>query len=136
MTGERSFHLVIAADPTSVRSGLARLTAAAPVVDLNADHRATTELVLAEILNNVAEHAYPTGGGTVTLTLWLTAAGLSCLVVDCGQPMPGGNLPTGRLPSVDLPEGGFGWHLIRSLTQDLHYTRSDHQNRLSFLIPG
>jgi serine/threonine-protein kinase RsbW len=133
--GGQSFQLVIAADPLSVRDGLACLTAAAPVANLPADHRATTELVLAEVLNNVAEHAYPLGGGTVAVSLRLTGIGLSCLVADTGLPMPDGTLPKGFLPRVDLPEGGFGWHLIRSLTQNLHYARSDGQNRLSFVIP-
>jgi serine/threonine-protein kinase RsbW len=52
--------------------------------------------------------------------------------------MPGGELPQGCLPEAappDFPEGGFGWHLIRSLTADLTYARSAGQNRLSFLIP-
>jgi serine/threonine-protein kinase RsbW len=52
--------------------------------------------------------------------------------------MPGGKLPEGGLPEVappDFPEGGFGWHLIRSLTADLTYARRAGQNRLSFLIP-
>jgi serine/threonine-protein kinase RsbW len=52
--------------------------------------------------------------------------------------MPNGKLPEGGLPDVgppDFPEGGFGWHLIRSLTADLTYARSAGQNRLSFLIP-
>ena len=55
--------------------------------------------------------------------------------------MPGGRPPAGRLPDgadcalVDLPEGGFGWHLIRTLTRDLAYVRSGGCNRLSFLLP-
>jgi serine/threonine-protein kinase RsbW len=133
--GGQTFQLVIAADPLAVRDGLARLTAAPPFASLPVNHRATAELVLAEVLNNVAEHAYPSDGGTVSVSLRLTAAGLSCLVTDTGQPMPGGTLPKGILPRVELPEGGFGWHLIRSLTQNLHYARSGGQNRLSFLIP-
>jgi serine/threonine-protein kinase RsbW len=35
----------------------------------------------------------------------------------------------------DLPEGGFGWFLIRELTKDLQYVRHEDQNRLTFSIP-
>ena len=131
-----SLHLVLAADPVSVRRGLATIIAAPLIARLPADHRATVELVLAEVLNNVAEHAYADSSGDVAVTLRLAATGLACQVVDQGQAMPGGRLPKGALPAVDLPEGGFGWHLLRSLTRDLHYHRADGQNRLGFVIPG
>lgn len=102
--------------------------------------RRTVELVLAEVLNNVAEHAYAEGPGPVAITLTPGQAGLFCLVVDQGSAMPDGHLPDGLLPDAaasleDLPEGGFGWHLIRSLTHDLAYARTGGCNRLSFLVP-
>jgi serine/threonine-protein kinase RsbW len=130
--------LVFTADPAAVRAALARLLAAAPVQDLPEDDRGTVELVLAEVLNNVAEHAYAGGSGPVEVGLCATPLGLACQIVDRGLAMPGGKLPDGGLPDVappDFPEGGFGWHLIRSLTADLTYARSAGQNRLSFLIP-
>jgi serine/threonine-protein kinase RsbW len=108
------------------------------VQDLPEDDRGTVELVLAEVLNNVAEHAYAGGSGPVEVGLCATPLGLACRIVDRGLAMPGGKLPDGGLPDVappDFPEGGFGWHLIRSLTADLTYARSAGQNRLSFLIP-
>jgi serine/threonine-protein kinase RsbW len=133
--------LVFTADPAAVRDALASLLAMAPVLGLGADDRGTVELVLAEVLNNVAEHAYAGGSGPVEVDLQVTAAGLSCRVADVGLAMPDGMLPTGRLPSAqpealeDLPEGGFGWYLIRTLTADLTYARSAGQNRLTFVIP-
>jgi serine/threonine-protein kinase RsbW len=117
---------------------LAQLLAAAPVQDLAEDDRGTVELVLAEVLNNVAEHAYAGGSGPVEVGLCATPLGIACRIIDRGLAMPNGRLPQGGLPSAgpgDLPEGGFGWHLIRSLTADLTYARSAGQNRLSFLIP-
>jgi serine/threonine-protein kinase RsbW len=144
-----SFACVVAADPFAVRAGLARMFAAPPLVDLTADHRGTAEVVLAEVLNNIAEHAYVGGMGEISVTLRQTGAGLHCLVTDDGVAMPGGTLPAGNhpaqraggaerplqdLPLADLPEGGFGWHLIRRLTQDLRYARVGGQNRLTFVI--
>lgn len=133
--------LVFAADPVSVRDGLARLLGAPPASTLSATDRATVEIVLAEVLNNVAEHAYAAHPGMVEVALAAHPAGIACQVVDSGAPMPGGKLPEGRQPTgpgtalADLPEGGFGWHLIRSLTRDLRYVRTDAQNHLAFLIP-
>jgi serine/threonine-protein kinase RsbW len=130
--------LVFTADPDAVRAALASLIAASPVHDLSEDDRGTVELVLAEVLNNVAEHAYAGGSGPVEVGLCATPLGIACRIVDRGLAMPEGRLPEGALPPAapdDLPEGGFGWHLIRSLTADLSYARSAGQNRLSFLIP-
>jgi serine/threonine-protein kinase RsbW len=130
--------LVFTADPAAVRAALARLLAVAPVQALTEDDRGTVELVLAEVLNNVAEHAYAGGSGPVEVGLCATPLGIACRIVDRGLAMPNGKLPEGGLPEVgppDFPEGGFGWHLIRSLTADLTYARSAGQNRLSFLIP-
>lgn len=134
-------HLVLAADPVSIREGLRKMLALAPLVGLKPDGRGTAELVLAEVLNNVAEHAYANLTSAVRITLSPVAEGIRCLIVDQGVAMPGGTLPPGRLPGGpgtpldDLPEGGFGWHLIRTLTQDLAYVRSGADNRLSFTLP-
>jgi serine/threonine-protein kinase RsbW len=86
----------------------------------------------------VAEHAYAGGSGPVEVGLCATPLGIACRIIDRGLEMPDGQLPQGTLPLLvpgDPPEGGFGWHLIRSLTADLTYARSAGQNRLSFLIP-
>lgn len=133
-------HLVFLASPVLVRDSLAQMLAGPPLRDLSPDARGTAQLVLAEVLNNVAEHAYAERPGPVAVTLTPVAAGTLCLVVDHGFGMPGGHLPEGKPPAVDtaledLPEGGFGWHLIRSLTRDLTYARTGQGNRLSFLLP-
>lgn len=133
--------LVFQADPASVRLSLTRMLGRPPLSGLSDDARGTAELVLAEVLNNVAEHAYGDAGGTVSVTLDLDPIGIRCQVLDTGRAMPGGQLPEGRLPGntdlalEDLPEGGFGWHLIRTLCADLTYARVDGQNRLSFVLP-
>ncbi|MES2541291.1 MAG: ATP-binding protein [Pseudomonadota bacterium] len=133
-------HLVFLASPLAVRDNLAQMLAAPPLRDLSPDARGTAELVLAEVLNNIGEHAYPDGPGPVWVTLTAVADGTQCLVVDQGIAMPHERLPVGQLPSTDtaledLPEGGFGWHLIHSLTHDLTYLRTGGCNRLSFLLP-
>jgi serine/threonine-protein kinase RsbW len=133
-------HLVIAGDPMSVRQGLLSLSATVPLCLMSADDRGTAELVLGEVLNNIVEHAYPHAPGLIELMLARTDAGLICQIIDSGLAMQGGKAPVGNLPAAkdgplaDLPEGGFGWFLIRSLTKDLRYERKDRQNHLRFTL--
>lgn len=129
--------LVIAGEPVAVRAGLRRLMASPALADLPADLRQEAELVLAEVLNNIAEHAYADGPGLIEVQVAAQGDGLACYVRDRGAPMPGGVPPSGGLPAAtgpDLPEGGFGWHLIRTLTRDLSYARDRGGNRLTFRI--
>ncbi len=99
------------------------------------------ELVLAEVLNNIVEHALAgQPDGRIDIDISAAApSGLTCCIRDNGRAMPGGVLPSGDLPDIcvdlrDMPEGGFGWHLIRSLTSDLTYRRSAGGNALSFAV--
>lgn len=132
--------LTFDADPAAIRGALKRLLASPPLSGLPGDQRSMAELVLAEVLNNVAEHAYGEAGGKAEIRLCKQADGVRFLIIDQGRPMPDGRLPEGRLPGgpdlalEDLPEGGFGWHLIRSLCTDLSYARVGGQNRLSFAM--
>jgi serine/threonine-protein kinase RsbW len=102
--------------------------------------RETVEIVLAEIINNVVEHAYSEHPGPVELRLQASAGAIDCVIIDEGVGMPGGMLPdparrSVTLPMADLPEGGFGWSLIRDLADDLSYHRKDGKNHLAFRIP-
>ena len=98
----------------------------------------TVEIVLAEVLNNIVEHAYAEAPGQITLEMSLRPDKVECSICDTGAQMPGLALPEGKLASRDpdnLPEGGFGWFLIRSLTEDLRYARQNDANHLYFCLP-
>jgi serine/threonine-protein kinase RsbW len=140
-TPSAGVRVVIHGDSLSVRDGLATLFAAPPLCDLTQDARGTAELVLGEVLNNIVEHAYATNTGPIEVCVSLHNGSLACCIADGGIAMPGGAAPPGQLPAglagriEDLPEGGFGWFLIRTLTSDLTYHRQDGRNRLSFTLP-
>ena len=77
--------------------------------------------------------------GQATVTCGPTPGGLWIGVVDNGRAMPGGVIPAGNMPAVDtdrddLPEGGFGWAMVRVMTDDLTYRREDGENRLAFTV--
>ncbi|WP_071674449.1 ATP-binding protein [Nioella nitratireducens] len=99
------------------------------------------ELVLAEILNNVVEHAYADrGGGPISLDLSVRDGWIFCTITDQGAPMPNGHLPGARrytpeeMALGDLPEGGFGWGLIHDMSDLLTYQRDGDLNRVSLGI--
>ncbi|MGV6848249.1 MAG: ATP-binding protein [Marinibacterium sp.] len=94
------------------------------------------EIALAEILNNIVEHAYAgTENGEVMICAWIDRSMLHLEVRDDGAPMPNLAIPRGGLQDLtvardDLPEGGFGWMLIRTLARDLTYERNGATNIL------
>lgn len=135
------FHHSFPADPLSVRTAL-RAAIARFMRQLTADEAGTLELILAEVLNNIVEHSYGEDGvGTITLSMVRDRRGLSCSVSDDGVALPMGCLhaPDPALSSrpepAELPEGGFGWFLIRDLAEDLGYRRENDRNLLAFRLP-
>jgi len=104
------------------------------------DFRVTVEIVLAEILNNVAEHGYPCEiDGDVQLSIMVLPNGIQVETRDKGVQMPGLRLPRPPEPDLDvgrenLPEGQFGLFMIHELCQNLTYQRIENENCLSLFI--
>ena len=124
--------------PESVRDLLVWLSARSLFTEMPAEVRGTAELVLAEALNNVVEHAYANFSGNVRVMMSWRQGDLRVIIEDDGLEMPGYDMPQGILKTVqkadDLNEGGYGWFLIRKLTKNLSYRRHGGCNRLSFLL--
>ncbi len=132
--------LTVQSDPLAVRAALLELTKGLIGRGIPASSLGSIELVLAEVLNNVVEHAYARGTGPIEITLTPTGRHLECEVCDQGLGMPQNALPKPAEiavdgPIADLPEGGFGWALIHKLSDDIAYTRAGDTNRLTFRIP-
>ena len=95
------------------------------------------QIALAEAVNNVVEHAYAgTAPGDVLVRCNLHPDQLWVNINDAGTPFPNGTLPEGKLAEIgddldSLPEGGFGWFLIRELATDIRYQRDEDKNQLS-----
>ena len=135
------FGLAFPGTAGSVRGALTTVRSALRGMGVPQETCGIVEFVLAEVLNNIVEHAYAgNAAGFVELDLERREGALAFEMRDWGHPMPGSAAPDGQpkdleVPIPDLPEGGFGWHLIRSLTLDLSYDRTGSANVLRFLVP-
>lgn len=127
----------------AVREGLARAMDCLKPLGLSRDEAGTVELVLAEALNNVVEHALAAAPDSTTIEIrgsYHMASGLRLVVIDRGAPMPAGMAPIAKAPDLDValgdtPEGGFGWFMIHSLATEVHYARVGQSNHLRLQLP-
>lgn len=135
--GRGSFRLSIPANVGAVAGALDRVDGALCRLGIGPGLRGDVAIALGEVLNNVAEHACAgLPDASLTLCGGLTARDVWVEICDPGHPFPDGCLPMGQavnlaLPVESLPEGGFGWFLIRSLTSGVEYRRQDGVNRLT-----
>lgn len=132
------FHRILQAHSEVVRDTLADIRERFQQ-EVSADTLGRLELVLAEVLNNVTEHAGQSGQPpSIHLCIVRHDAGLACAITDDGMSLPDECLLPRDLPQADgsdLPEGGFGWYLIQDLTQALCYYRESQRNFLAFSVP-
>jgi serine/threonine-protein kinase RsbW len=136
------FSVSLAGAEDAVRAGLAQAMTCLRPLGLSVDDAGTVELVLAEVLNNVVEHALRSTEELTNVEVRgaQSAKGLRLTVIDRGVPMPKGIAPAAKAPDVDvpiedLPEGGFGWFMIHSLATEVHYARIGGTNHLTLLLP-
>ncbi|MCT4372529.1 ATP-binding protein [Yangia mangrovi] len=131
--------LELSSSTAEVRAALGQVTEALGRGGYCAHARNCAELVLAEALNNIVEHAYA-GQGPGRIRLWLQGVpgAIRLELRDRGRPMPDLALPEGRLKPLghdgDLPEGGFGWYLIRRLAAEVSYRRVGGENVLRLVL--
>jgi len=130
----------LAATNEGVRIAIGNIRAYIAEFNVSEEDLTSVELSLAEVLNNVVEHAYDgTTDGEVELRIWVQEPHLYFRVLDRGRPMPKGRLPLGSPADVDREdfeqdEGGYGLYMIRQLARKLRYTRFGPYNQLSFRI--
>lgn len=134
------FHDMIAVRPAFAAIGpamealVARLGGAAAGEDLTADLR----LAVTEVLNNVVEHSGHPAEEPVLLHFGRDRSTWWVCVEDRGVPLPTGLLdpapepaePSWSRPVDELPEGGWGWLLIRGSVDALRHVREDGRNYL------
>ncbi|WP_068115746.1 ATP-binding protein [Tropicimonas marinistellae] len=130
----------ITCTPQEVRHATIRMIQVLASYGLSVEDCVRAEVVLAEVMNNVTEHAFRCRlPGFLSVSILRDGRSLCVTVEDNGAPMPGNCLPQGHPQDLtvdlgDLPEGGFGWYLIRELTEDLCYQRRNEVNLLTFRL--
>lgn len=96
------------------------------------------ELMIDEILTNIARYSYPENDrGVVTVSYWVLGPGE--LTVEVGDRGIEFNPLTVSPPDLTLdlehrPIGGLGIFLLRSFAKSLEYRREQGWNRLTFAI--
>lgn len=132
--------LVFPATEMAVRRALQSVCQSLKALAVDEVMLGTVEIVLAEVTNNIVEHAYPIeNAGTITLSCTRRDGHIRFEIIDQGKMLPGGEVPSKQCHDLtsdlqDLPEGGFGWGLIRDMTADLAYRRYEERNILRFKI--
>jgi serine/threonine-protein kinase RsbW len=135
------FNVAVNSGTFAAREAISQLMEKLSPLQLDIEETGTFELVIAEALNNVVEHGYPdpTQGGPIEIDCTHKSNGLHVHIVDQGLPMPDGKTPLGLAAEVDvdfmdMPEGGFGWFLIKDLAKDVHYERQGNSNCLHLRV--
>lgn len=139
------FTLGFPATEQDTRGALAEIMMRLRTIGVSDEQAGGVEIVVAEAVNNIVEHAYrDVDRGSVVVRAAVTGNVLRMLLVDEGAALPGAELPEGKPANIDtapddLPEGGFGWFMIRALTRSIRYRRWRGRNHLRLifdLIPG
>lgn len=100
------------------------------------------EICLAEALTNVVRHGYKDMvGGEIDVTMAARADRFVLEIADEGRPMPeearesiraGGPAPHREdTPVHELPEGGFGLRILRTVLDEVTYRRDGTRNVLT-----
>ncbi len=133
---KRTGAITFTATEQEARQGIGTVIRGLEAQGVGGETLGNVEIALAEAVNNIVEHAYARRTpGQIRLRYDLGNSELRLDLDDDGTPYPDGQLPTGAPADLDvavpdLPEGGFGWFLIRTLTRDLSYVRKDNRNSL------
>lgn len=132
-----SFACSFLATELDARSGVGSVVEQLRSMGLSEARTNDVQIALSEAVNNVVEHAYAgVAPGDVRIRCKLNNNQLWVNIHDAGMPLPDERLPAGKpvdlsVPTADLPEGGFGWFLIRELTTQIQYERQSGNNQLS-----
>jgi anti-sigma regulatory factor (Ser/Thr protein kinase) len=113
-----------------------RIGAEAVGLDLADMHK--LDLVLEEILVNIARYAYEDGAGEVEVAYSTEDGSLLVEITDQGRsfnPLDAAP-PDLALGLADRPIGGLGVLLVKQIVGSLTYRRRDGRNKLSFRFPG
>lgn len=140
MSTPQVMQIRIDANDMAVRQTLGRVSQFLHQAQVPETETGQVEIVLAEALNNIVEHAYDGASGWIDVRCKVEPDQIHLTLLDMGVPVPMFVLTKRTGPATDvqledLPEGGFGWMLIQTMTRHLSYQRVGGVNCLGFTVP-
>jgi len=133
-----SARLTLPARVESVRKFHEFVRDGAHTVGVESSELEKLDLVLEEILVNIARYAYEGRNGDVEVAYALDGASLSIEITDWGRsfnPLEAA-LPDLSVGLADRPIGGLGILLVKQIVGALGYRRKDNRNIVSFRFPS
>lgn len=122
-------------DLWSIRSLLADAEVFLKEQSFPADRIDDLKLVLAEAMTNIARHGYSDRPGEISLSLVVEDRGVLCELVDTGVAFDPSGLGYSSPEPAQAREGGYGWFIIRAMSQSVCYVREQGRNKLCFRFP-
>jgi len=101
--------------------------------ELAADEQARILIVLEELITNVAKYGYANrSAGIAEVALQIEPPHLTIEFIDDGDPFDPLAMPPPDLeaPLEERDLGGLGIHIVRSLSDEIRYTRLEERNVL------
>lgn len=136
--GSPSARLKLPAKVQSLQAFHEFVRGGAEAAGLESGEMGKLELVLEEILVNVARYAYADGAGDVEVAYSTDAGALLIEVIDrgCGFNPLEAAPPDLSLGLAERPIGGLGVVLVKQIVGSLNYRRENGQNTVSFRFPA
>lgn len=127
--------LTCKAETWAIRDALGAVESFLTAHDVRKDDIDDIQLVLAEAMTNIVRHAYPVNLDQIWLRVRLRGDRLECDLQDRGVAFDPGQLGKSLPEPATCREGGYGWFIIRSLSEGLCYSRKNGRNTLTFSVP-
>lgn len=124
--------LTVRADAAAMRQVEDFVAAYAAEHGLDGDEQAWIFILLEELLTNLQKYGFPnrSDAGVAEVALELEGTRLTIEFVDDGQAFDpfAQPLPELNQPIEARPVGRLGIHILRALTEEVHYSRTNNRN--------
>jgi len=103
---------------------------------LDEDKTYALDLCIVELVTNIVDHSYKGQPGEIRLDLQVGPARAVLTILDRGPAFDPLSVPPPSKPKSieDAQVGGFGVHLVRSMSNGCHYERRDGENVFTVFV--
>jgi anti-sigma regulatory factor (Ser/Thr protein kinase) len=103
---------------------------------LDEDKTYALDLCIVELVTNIVDHSYKGQPGEIRVDLQVGAARAVLTILDRGPAFDPLSVPPPSKPKSieDVQVGGFGVHLVRSMSNGCRYERRDGENVFTVFV--